>query len=114
VANETARVFHDGREFDCEFRMIAADGSEVQVWERDTIVRNADGEPLLTQGVLVDVTPLRAAEDALRAERDRAQRYLDVAGAIMLALDAYGRIVMLNRAAHELLGYPDGELVGRD
>jgi PAS domain-containing protein len=85
VANETARVFHDGREFDCEFRMIAADGSEVQVWERDTIVRNADGEPLLTQEVLVDVTPLRAAEDALRAERDRAQRYLDVAGAIMLA-----------------------------
>jgi diguanylate cyclase (GGDEF)-like protein/PAS domain S-box-containing protein len=114
VANETARVFHDGREFDCEFRMIAADGSEVWVWERDTIVRNADGEPLLTQGVLVDVTPLRAAEDALRAERDRAQRYLDVAGAIMLALDAWGRIVMLNRAAHELLGYADGELVGHD
>jgi diguanylate cyclase (GGDEF)-like protein/PAS domain S-box-containing protein len=114
VANETAHVFHDEREFDCEFRMIAADGRELQVWERDTIVRNLEGQPLLTQGVLVDVTPLRAAEDALRAERDRAQRYLDVAGAIMLALDAEARILMLNRAAHELLGYRDGELVGRD
>jgi diguanylate cyclase (GGDEF)-like protein/PAS domain S-box-containing protein len=114
VANETARVFRDEREFDCEFRMVAADGRERHVWERDAIVRDREGRPLLTQGVLVDVTPLRAAEEALRAERDRAQRYLDVAGAIMLALDAEGRIVMLNRAAHELLGYRDGELVGRD
>lgn len=114
VATETARVFHDEREFDCEFRMIAADGRELHVWERDTIVRNADGRPLLTQGVLVDVTPLRAAEDALRDERDRAQRYLDVAGASMLALDREGRVAMLNRAGHELLGYRDGELTGHD
>jgi diguanylate cyclase (GGDEF)-like protein/PAS domain S-box-containing protein len=114
VAAATARVFRDGLEFDCEFRMVAADGREVHVWERDTIVRNADGRPLITQGVLVDVTPLRAAEDAVRAERDRAQRYLDVAGATMLALDRQGRIVMLNRAGHELLGYRDGELVGRN
>jgi diguanylate cyclase (GGDEF)-like protein/PAS domain S-box-containing protein len=114
VTNETARVFHDQREFDCEFRMVAADGRELHVWERDAIVRDADGRPLLTQGVLVDVTPLHSAEVALRAERDRAQSYLDVAGAIMLALDRDGRIVMLNRAGHELLGYHDGELVGED
>jgi diguanylate cyclase (GGDEF)-like protein/PAS domain S-box-containing protein len=114
VANETVRVHHDEREFDCEFRMLAADGRELCVWERDAIVRDREGRPLLTQGVLVDVTPLRAAEEALRAERDRAQRYLDVAGAIMLALDTEGSIVMLNRAGHELLGHRDGELVGRD
>jgi diguanylate cyclase (GGDEF)-like protein/PAS domain S-box-containing protein len=114
VTNETARVFRDGREFECEFRMIAADGRELHVWERDAIVRDREGRPLLTQGVLIDVTSLRTAEEALRAEHERAQSYLDVAGAVMLALDREGRILMLNRAGHELLGYRDGELVGRD
>jgi diguanylate cyclase (GGDEF)-like protein/PAS domain S-box-containing protein len=114
VANETARVFREEREFECEFRMLAADGRELHVWERDAIVRDREGRPLLTQGVLVDVSPLHSAEEALRAERDRAQSYLDVAGAIMLALDRAGRIAMLNRAGHELLGYRDGELIGRD
>jgi diguanylate cyclase (GGDEF)-like protein/PAS domain S-box-containing protein len=114
VTNETARAFREEREFDCEFRMIAADGRELHVWERDAIVRDREGRPLLTQGVLVDVTPLHSAEAALRAERDRAQSYLDVAGAVMLALDRDGRIIMLNRAGHELLGYHDGELVGAD
>jgi diguanylate cyclase (GGDEF)-like protein/PAS domain S-box-containing protein len=32
----------------------------------------------------------------------------------MLALDRGGRIAMLNRAGHELLGYRDGELIGCD
>ena len=114
VANETARVFREEREFECEFRMLAADGRELHVWERDAIVRDREGHPLLTQGVLVDVSPLHSAEEALRAERDRAQSYLDVAGAIMLALDRAGRIAMLNRAGHELLGYRDGELIGCD
>jgi diguanylate cyclase (GGDEF)-like protein/PAS domain S-box-containing protein len=114
VTRETERAFREEREFDCEFRMIAADGRELRVWERDAIVRDREGRPALTQGVVVDVTSLRAAEDALRAERDRAQRYLDVAGSIMVALDADGRILMLNRAGHELLGYRDGELVGHD
>ncbi len=114
VTTATADAFHAESEFDCEYRMIAADGSEVHVWERDAIVRADDGRPLLTQGVLVDVTRLRAAESALRDERDRAQRYLDVAGATMLALDADARVLMLNRAGHELLGYAEGELLGCD
>jgi diguanylate cyclase (GGDEF)-like protein/PAS domain S-box-containing protein len=114
VSNETARAFREEREFECEFRMLAADGRELHVWERDAIVRDREGRPLVTQGVLVDVTPLHAAEEAVRAERDRAQSYLDVAGAIMLALDRGGRIAMLNRAGHELLGYRDGELIGCD
>jgi diguanylate cyclase (GGDEF)-like protein/PAS domain S-box-containing protein len=114
VTNETARVFREGRAFDCEFRMVAADGRELHVWERDAIVRDREGRPVLTQGVLIDVTSLRAAERALRTEHERAQSYLDVAGAIMLALDRGGRIVMLNRAGHELLGYREGELLGAD
>ena len=114
VVEETARVFREGLEFDCEFRMIAADGRELHVWERDTIVRDDDGRPAFTQGVLLDITSLRKAETALREERDRAQTYLDVAGTLIVVLDPEERVVLLNRAGHELLGYGDGELIGRN
>src|SRR5580693_8724088 len=50
----------------------------------------------------------------LRQERDRAQRYLDTAGVILLALDQEGRITLVNRYACSTLGWTAAELLGRD
>ena len=47
-------------------------------------------------------------------ERDRAQRYLDTAEVILLALDVNGRITLVNRYACALLGWTADELLGRD
>ncbi|HUR21412.1 MAG TPA: response regulator [Vicinamibacterales bacterium] len=52
------------------------------------------------------------AED-LKQERDRAQRYLDTAETILLALDLEGRITLVNRYACNLLGRPATELIGQ-
>jgi PAS domain S-box-containing protein len=57
---------------------------------------------------------LRASEERLRHERDRAQRYLDTAGVILLALDTEGRITAANRFACTTLGWSEDELLGRD
>jgi diguanylate cyclase (GGDEF)-like protein/PAS domain S-box-containing protein len=62
VVAETARVFHEDASFDCEYRVIAVDGTERAIWERDTTVRDDAGRPLYTQGVIVDITERRAAE----------------------------------------------------
>jgi diguanylate cyclase (GGDEF)-like protein/PAS domain S-box-containing protein len=97
-----------------EYRMVAADGRLVWVSDRDEIVRDEDGKPLFAQGVVVDITAQREAEEGLREERDRAERYLDLAGMVVLVLDLDGRILLLNRAGHQLLGHPDGSLVGLD
>ena len=50
----------------------------------------------------------------LRDERDRAQRYLDTAGVILLALDRQGRITLVNRYACSTLGWTAEELLGRN
>ena len=50
----------------------------------------------------------------LHQERSRAQRYLDTAQVILLALDSEGRITLANRFACSLLGWTEGELLGRD
>jgi diguanylate cyclase (GGDEF)-like protein/PAS domain S-box-containing protein len=50
----------------------------------------------------------------LAQQRDTAQRYLDVAGVMLMALDGNGRIVMINRKGAQLLGKPESALLGAD
>ena len=114
VRRAEAESFRDGTELDCAYRIIHRDGTVFHVWDRDVVVRDDEGNPLFTQGVVLDITPLRTVQAELRAERDRAQRYLDVASVTLLALDLDGRVTMLNRTGHALFGYPDGELIGVD
>jgi PAS domain S-box-containing protein len=57
---------------------------------------------------------LRKSEDRYRRERDSAQRYLDTAAVIMLALDVSGRITLANRQACSTLGWTVDELLGQD
>jgi len=53
-------------------------------------------------------------EDNLRSERDNAQRYLDIVGAMLVGLDREGRVTLLNRRASEVLGCDPEEALGRD
>ncbi len=57
----------------------------------------------------------RAQRSALvmREERDRAQRYLDIAGTIIVALNVDQEVTLINRAGCAVLGYPDSEILGR-
>jgi len=61
-----------------------------------------------------EVVEHRKADAALRQERDRSRQYLDVAEVLILALDATGRITLVNRHACTLLGWTAEELLGRD
>jgi diguanylate cyclase (GGDEF)-like protein/PAS domain S-box-containing protein len=114
VIAEEKRVFETVEACDMEYRMVAPDGRTIWVRDQDTIVRDEVGTPLFTQGVLLDITDQRRAEDELRDERDRARQYLDVAGTIVILIGTDARVLMVNRAANDLLGYAEGELHGRN
>ena len=43
-----------------------------------------------------------------------AERYLDVAGVMILALDNMGRVALVNRRGEEILGRSRDELIGAD
>ena len=47
-------------------------------------------------------------------QRDTAQRYLDIARVMLIALDRNGRITLLNRKTEEVLGHPEQDLLGLD
>jgi len=56
----------------------------------------------------------RRAEEALRTEKDRAQRYLDIAGVVLVSLAPDRTIVLINRKGCDLLGYTQEELLGKN
>jgi PAS domain S-box-containing protein len=60
-----------GRDHEFEYRMIAADGSVV--WLRDVVtVECAEGKPVRLKGVMIDITPLKKAEE----EKEKIQAQL--------------------------------------
>jgi PAS domain S-box-containing protein len=89
------------------------DGHEIPVSMAVLPHRGADGEVDFVYTVSRDITERKRAEQNLRDERDRAQRYLDTADVILLKLDLEGRIVLVNRYACSLLGWGPDELLGR-
>ncbi len=65
-----------------------------------------------TRELIDEIKHRRDTEAALRHERDKAQKYLDMAGVMLVALDTEGHITMLNRKGTEITGYNENELLG--
>ncbi len=56
-----------------EYRMRAADGRVVWFHDEAQLIRGIDGAPVSWQGVMVDITERREAEQELRVARERLQ-----------------------------------------
>ncbi|HNQ24030.1 MAG TPA: PAS domain S-box protein, partial [Phycisphaerae bacterium] len=65
-------------------------------------------------GMGFDVTERKRAEAELHQARDQAQRYLNIAGVMMVALNARGEIALMNQKGYAVLEYEDGTLTGRN
>jgi PAS domain S-box-containing protein len=52
--------------------------------------------------------------EALRHEKELAQKYLDVAAVMIVMADPRGRVTLINRPGSEMLGWAQDEIVGRD
>jgi PAS domain S-box-containing protein len=56
-----------------EYRLIAADGRVVWVRDQASLLRDVDGKPMIWQGVMVDVTGQKHAEERLRLSNDELE-----------------------------------------
>ncbi|MBI4949826.1 MAG: sigma 54-interacting transcriptional regulator [Deltaproteobacteria bacterium] len=76
--------------------------------------RDEKGEITGVIGIARDISYRRQTEENLRSERDKAQRYLDLAGVIFVAIDADENVTMINRKGAEVLGYAEAEILGKN
>ena len=56
----------------------------------------------------------KQAERALQEERDRAQRYLEIAGVILVVIDSDQTVQLINKKGCEVLGYEPVEIAGKN
>ena len=54
----------------------------------------------------------RSGTEDMQRARGREQEFLDIAGVILMALDRNGRVTLMNKKGHAILGYEEGELIG--
>lgn len=50
----------------------------------------------------------------MKAEEGTAQKYLDIAGVILLVLQSDGRVSLINKKGCEILGYSEEEIIGKN
>ena len=81
---------------------------DVQVKERTKELENTNDQ------LMQEINERKKAEEELKKERDRSQKYLDVAGVMLLALDAEQNVTMINKKGCEILGYEEHEIVGKN
>ncbi|MCJ7832541.1 MAG: EAL domain-containing protein [Actinobacteria bacterium] len=83
VVQEAERSSELGDRFHMEYRLIHKNGHVVWITEDDVCVRGDEGEPLYWQGVMLDVTSLKAAEDKLRLTESQFQAVVEQLPAII-------------------------------
>jgi two-component system sensor kinase FixL len=79
-----------------------------------SVGRVAGVEPPRYVGFIQDLTLRTQALSAVVRERDRANRYLEAAQTILVALDPHGRVTLVNRKGCEILKTEESALLGTD
>jgi len=97
-----------------ENKVIRYDG-EIR-WMRwaDRALFDDDGQIISIQSFGEDITERKQAEQALKQEQEKAQKYLDIAEVIMLALNQKGEVTLINKKGNQILGYEKDELLGKN
>jgi len=96
-----------------EYRMVARDGRVVWVSEKSAVVEDEVTGTTYWQGLMVDITERREAEEALATSEGRFRSIFDAASIGVMTLDLDGCVVEANVTLESVCGYPTGALHDR-
>jgi PAS domain S-box-containing protein len=115
-----------------EWTFIRKDGTRVPVLLSVSALRDEDDKLAGFVGLVNDLTERRQAEEELakyrehleelvrertaelEVARNKAQQYLDIAGVILVAIDAGRRVALINQKGCEVLQRNPSEIIGKD
>jgi diguanylate cyclase (GGDEF)-like protein/PAS domain S-box-containing protein len=109
----TRRVESVGEIRDAEFLMRRRDGERLVILENARLMRDGAGRILGYEGTIANITERKRAEQAIFAEKERAQVTLQSIGDAVISTDAAGRIEYINPVAETLTAWSLAEARGQ-
>ncbi|MFZ5950795.1 MAG: PAS domain S-box protein [Candidatus Rifleibacteriota bacterium] len=106
-------VFKAQGKIHSEFFMLHKDGNKRYIAFDGRIGHNPDGTFRQTHCILKDETERKKWEDSLRISEEKYRVLFENAGDAIFIHDFNGRLLAVNRLAHERLGYTESELMAK-
>jgi len=97
-----------------EFTLVFDDGTTREMLAYATPVRDHGGRTRGAINVLVDISELKQAQEALRDRNARLASVLNTAADAIITIDLSGGIQSVNAATVRMFGYTDDEMIGRN
>jgi PAS domain S-box-containing protein len=98
--------------FSIEHRIIRRDGKTRFMHARGKVMRDLAGRPTRVIGTSQDITARKQADAALRSSEMRFRRMAESSNEGIVSIDVEGRIAFWNRAAEDIFGYIEDEVIG--
>ena len=108
VLEQVHRCHESGEPFVSEYRMLSRDGRVVWLRDQADLVRDEGGKPRFLQGIMLDITERKQAEEALRQSEEKHRLLFESSSdAIMILAPPSWRFTSGNPAAVEMFGGQD-------
>jgi diguanylate cyclase (GGDEF)-like protein/PAS domain S-box-containing protein len=95
-----------------EFELRCRDGSRLVVLESARVIRDAEQRVVAYEGTMANISERKRVEQAMFAEKERAQVTLQSIGDAVITTDREGRIDYMNPVAEQLSGWGKEEARG--
>lgn len=92
---------------------FADDGYHAILETIKTPMKRSDGQFTGVLGIGRDITERKRAEEALKKSKEYSEKLIESANAMIVVLDADGRIQVFNKFAEQITGYTRQELIDR-
>jgi PAS domain S-box-containing protein len=113
VLENHERTVATGEPFNIEYRLLARDGRVVCIRDEAVMIRGETSQYRFWQGILLDITERKQAEEALSHERTLLERVMETSPIGITTVDRDGQIRFANLWAEKILGFKRDEIAKR-
>jgi len=103
----------DVEEYTQFYRIMTKDGQIRWVEDQTSVVRDDQGNKIFNQGLLVDITSRKLAEEKVRKSEEKFRRIVETAGEGFILMDEDLKITDANDAYCKMLGFSRQEILGK-